>query len=300
MPVGRPAKLNKDLFIENILECRDSIVKGTTITSKHDPIWVTLSRQLDHVITPVSLYTFVTCNKYNVPDKLMNRSPMIHHENEIIENSLDKTQSNTELTVANTTKHSLNDSARTFTITIPKEEFTSMIMCKTYRRRKKGKSQSVREYTILRSGIWQHKFNVKIWEATKISCGFKFKNHKLSRNGEQGYANGTCKCGAIIKCDIDNSSSNNLTTKISCTFIQGHGQCGKRYLRRPIRDAIAEKLKKTTAMAYRIQMAEDLMNESDTVEPSHLFSANVLRTAKNKIAEEDYLDKDPLKSLLLM
>lgn len=134
---------------------------------------------------------------------------MIHHENEIIENSLDKTQSNTELTVANTTNHSL-------------------------------------------------------------------------------------------KCDIDNSSSNNLTTKISCTFIQGHGQCGKRYLRRPIRDAIAEKLKKTTAMAYRIQIAEDLMNESDTIETPHLFSANVLRTAKNKIAEEDYLDKDPLKSLLLM
>ena len=118
------------------------------------------------------------------------------------------------------------------------EEFESMIVCKKYRQREKGKSQVVREYTILKSWIWQHKFNEQIWEATKIACGLRFKNHKLTRNGEQGYAKGACKCEAIIKCDIENSSSNDLVTKISCTFVEGNDQCGKRYLRRPIRDAL--------------------------------------------------------------
>lgn len=91
-----------------------------------------------------------------------------------------------------------------------------------------------------------------------------------------------------------------LQRKFFCTFIEGKSRCGKRYLRRPIRDKIAEKLKTTTAMAYRTELADDLMNTSDTAEPPHLFSANVLRVAKNKVIEEDYLDKDPLKALLLM
>lgn len=91
-----------------------------------------------------------------------------------------------------------------------------------------------------------------------------------------------------------------LQRKFFCTFIEGKSRCGKRYLRRPIRDKIAEKLKTTTAMAYRTELADDLMNTSDTAEPPHLFSANVLRVAKNKVIKEDYLDKDPLKALLLM
>lgn len=126
------------------------------------------------------------------------------------------------------TTNSLNAStASTFTITMPKEEFLSLIMRKIYRRREKGKPESTREYTILRSGMWQHVFNERIWAAIKITCGFNFKNHKLLRSGEYGYANGTCKCGAVIKCDIDNSITNNLTTKIFCTFIEGKGRCGE-------------------------------------------------------------------------
>lgn len=40
------------------------------------------------------------------------------------------------------------------------------------------------------------------------------------------------------------------------------------------------------AMAYRTELANDLMNTSDTAKPPHLFSANVLRVAKNKVIEK--------------
>lgn len=214
MRVGRPARINNDLLVQKILDYKDKIItaKGTII-SKCDSVWITIAKELDHTITPASLYAFVTCNRYNIKDKLMNRFPLsTSPENEIVKNIEEK---RVDIDSSADTTKSLNVStASTFTITMPKEEFLSLIMRKIYRRREKGKSESTREYTILRSGMWQHVFNEKIWAATKITCGFNLKNHKLLRSGEHGYANGTCKCGAIIKCDIDNSTTNDLTTKI--------------------------------------------------------------------------------------
>lgn len=45
------------------------------------------------------------------------------------------------------------DGVLTFIITIPKAEFTSMIIVKNYRRKEKGRFDSTRQYTILQSGI---------------------------------------------------------------------------------------------------------------------------------------------------
>lgn len=219
MRVGRPARINNYLLIQKILDYKDKIItaKGTIIL-KCDSVWITIAKELDHTITSTSLYAFVTCNRYNIRDKLMNRFPLsTSPENEIVKN-IEETSVGI-VSSADTTKSLNVSTASTFTITMPKEKFLSLIMRKIYRRREKGKSESIREYAILRSGMWQHVFNEKIWAATKITCGFNFKNHKLLRNGEHGYANGTYKCGAIIKCDIDNSTTNDLTTKMFCTFI---------------------------------------------------------------------------------
>lgn len=67
--------------------------------------------------------------------------------------------------------------------------------------------------------MWQHVPYQKIWEATKFSCGFNFKNHKLANNGQSRYANGTCKCGSIIKCKINNSDKEELSTIINANYI---------------------------------------------------------------------------------
>lgn len=119
----------------------------------------------------------------------------------------------------------------------------------------------------------------------------------MLRNAESGYAYGTCKCGSVIKCVIDNSEK--LATKIKYTHIEGQGRCGKRYLRNPVRRTIVEKFQETNATKYRTEIAEELM-EQDDIEPPHLYSANILRVAKHEIMQKNYIDKDPLKALHLM
>jgi len=49
------------------------IVDGQKIISKRDPIWVAIAKELKNQLTPISLYTFVSCNKYQIRDKLTDR-----------------------------------------------------------------------------------------------------------------------------------------------------------------------------------------------------------------------------------
>lgn len=145
---------------------------------------------------------------------------------------------------------------------------------------------------------WQQVFSEKIWESTKLSCGFNFKRVKLVRDGESGYAYGTCKCGSLIKCVIDNTDE--ITTKIKCKFIKGEGRCGKRYLRNSIRQTTVQNLQGASVMKYRAEMADNLMQSCDNIEPPHLFSANVLRVAKYDVTQTNYFHKDPIKALEIM
>jgi len=46
------------------------IVDGQKIISKRDLIWVTLVKELKNQLTPIFLYAFVSCNKYQIRDKL--------------------------------------------------------------------------------------------------------------------------------------------------------------------------------------------------------------------------------------
>lgn len=74
-----------------------------------------------------------------------------------------------------------------------------------------------------------------------------------------------------------------LSTIIKCRFTEGNGCCGKRYLRRPIRDAVVENMRGKSAMAYRAEMAEQYMDHNNIIEPPHLYNSEVLRTAKHEI-----------------
>ena len=181
-----------------------------------------------------------------------------------------------------------------------KADFNAMIIQRTYRRREKGRPPSTRQYTILQPGTWQQAFTEKIWESAKLPCGFNFRRHKLMGNGETGYAYGTCKCGSLIKCKINNT--NELITEVKCKFIEGEkeGRCGKRYLRNPVRQAVINGLQGKSVMKYRIEMANKLMDSQDKFEPPHLFDANVLRVAKHDIREKSYFDKNPIKALEIM
>lgn len=130
--------------------------------------------------------------------------------------SIDTTVSDSSIRLSNV------EGVSTFIVSIPKEDYTSMIIYKKYRRAEENRPVSYREYAVLQPGLWQHVLNEKIWQATKISCAFNFKRHKLFQNAESGYACGTCKCGSTIKCDINNSEE--LITKLKCTYTEGQGR----------------------------------------------------------------------------
>lgn len=305
---GRPTVINKDSLIDTLIKYKDQIVEeNQKIVWKHNTIWKTIANEVENHLTPNSLYTFVTCNRYKIREKLTQqvpvREPSPYQEMDI---NCNVQRISDASSVASKTIESLNKSDKSvinndilyFTITMAKTDFTSMIIYKTYKRKDKGRPPSTRQYTILQPGTWQQVFSEKIWETTKLSCAFNFKPVKLECDGESGYVYGTCKCGSLIKCAIDNT--NEITTKINCKFIKGEGRCGKRYLRNPIRQTIVQKLQGASVMKYRAEMVENLMQSNDNIEPPHLFSANVLRVAKYDVTQANYFDKDPIKALQIM
>lgn len=113
-------------------------------------------------MTPNALYTFVSCNKFGVRDKLCERSQSvenvndnIRHEGNICDSDEEGTSmaerredlqtSNTTQMVDSTVSESilnLNNigGISRFIVTIPKEEFISMIVTKKYKRTEKHKS----------------------------------------------------------------------------------------------------------------------------------------------------------------
>lgn len=310
---GRPIKIDKSKVIELLTNYKSQIILNNgKVISKCDEIWSTLSKQIDNLMTPIALYTFVSCNRYNIREILTNsfssdernenNNSMRSEGSETSRNDHHRKSCINESSTSQDESFTPQKSTKTiFTINIPKSDFQSMIIYKKYRRMdKRNRNKIVRQHMVLQSGMWQHVLCQKIWEATKLSCGFNFKNHKLTSNGQSGYANGSCRCGSVIKCKIDNSDENDISTKITCRFTEGNGRCGKRYLRKPIRETVVENMRGKSAMAYRVEMAEQYMAHNDDVEPPHLYSAQVLRTAKHEILKKKYIHEDPIKALHIM
>lgn len=70
---GRPGRIDKDRIVDTILKYKDQIIHGEKIVSKCDSIWITIAKDLDNNVTPASIYTFVSCNRYKIREKLCDR-----------------------------------------------------------------------------------------------------------------------------------------------------------------------------------------------------------------------------------
>lgn len=105
-------------------------------------------------MTPIALYTFVVCNRYNIRDQLMNYSSsdkqndsnsIRSEENETLENEScinESTSSRDE-----SYQRILQRSTETiFTINIPKSDFQAMIIYKKYRKMDR-RNRTVRQHT---------------------------------------------------------------------------------------------------------------------------------------------------------
>lgn len=159
---GRPTKTDKHALIDILMNYKDRlIVDGQKVISKTDAIWITIARELENWMMSSSLYTFVSCNKYYVRDKLTDPPSVSSYQpidiihQRISEVSSIASVSRNESTVNNSTINDSNlpinnvDGVLTFTITMAKADFNTMIIHKTYRRNEKGRLPSTRQYTVL-------------------------------------------------------------------------------------------------------------------------------------------------------
>lgn len=140
---------------------------------------------------PTSLYTIVSCNRYGIRNKLIN-----HPEHESAMDSLNISD-HTTVNESFASEHSKNMEPVIFTIMIPTQEFEELIIFKSYKRMQRNKIRN-RIWKTLRPGIREEFITHKIWDATHLKCGFKFRNHYLSNDvGISGYINGGYKSAII-------------------------------------------------------------------------------------------------------
>lgn len=67
------------------------------------------------------------------------------------------------------------------TISMKKTAFMKMAKVQNYKKKKVVR---------LEPGVWQNEISERLWNATKLKCGFNFKNHYLSSDLSTGSAKG--------------------------------------------------------------------------------------------------------------
>lgn len=191
--VGRPSKVKSEDIINTVLLYKNRIIISDKIISKHDVVWFEISSALCNHITPASLYTIVSCNRYGIRDQLTG-SKKVKTFSTIALNLSDSIDSNMSDSIVNEKSiESINEKEPiNFIITIPKHEFEELITFQTYKRMQRNKMRN-RVWKTLRPGIWKDFITHKIWDAIQLKCGFRFRNHYLSIVDTSGYINGNYK-----------------------------------------------------------------------------------------------------------
>lgn len=173
---GRKGSVSSDIIVNTILKYKKDILINNKVVPKTASIWQKISEELSNngEIKATSLYTFVTCDRYNLHELLGIKFSKIDlcnkNENESIQ-SIDT---------------SLNDvvkinNGEMFIITLTQKEYQSLLVTKVY-----GKRICVR----FKSGEWEDVIAQKIWNETRIQCGINFKGHYLTQNADYGSIDG--------------------------------------------------------------------------------------------------------------
>lgn len=178
---GRPCRVDKEDIINTIISFKDRVIVLNKVTSKCDSVWSDISVSLRSVISPLSLYTIVTCNKYGIRNKLTHS---VEDTNVTDNGDISNTVSDASLSRYSESFEPIN-----FTITITPDEFEGLIVFKSYKRMQRNKVRR-RLWRTLRPGIWEDFITNKIWDAVRLKCGFRFHNHYISSNDISGYING--------------------------------------------------------------------------------------------------------------
>lgn len=296
---GRPPKVHPSLIKIAIMKKKIELIENGKIKSKSDVIWEEISKGLEKKILPTTLYSMVVCNKYEMKTELLSleKSDIVSNQFESSSEKMDVEEMRSEsLNIDNNT-----DNSDEFVIPILRTDYEKLIKTQYYKRREMSRKKTyIRETTVLEPGLWQDLITRELWNSVKLKCGFQFSGLKLRKDASFGTVHGDCKCGSSIECEFNASPDTGSFIELKCRVSEGDGQsCGKRFLRKPIRQIVAKQLQYKSALCYRTEKANELQSEGDA-EPPNLYSLRVLNSAKQEFHLAQFPDRNPILSLEIM
>ncbi|CAH2109045.1 unnamed protein product [Euphydryas editha] len=293
MKRGRPTNIDIDLLKKIVTINKDKIIiNQTSIVSKHDIIWKSISKEMNYSIKPESIYAFVNCNRYNIKSELM---PLQNTEIDSEVNSSMASSKNISSDENNSDDHLPDDKPLEFSFRVNREEFSELVVEKIYQR-KQGKKTNYYKQNTLKDGEWQIYVTNKIWELTRRKCGYNFKRNYVLQDKQTGNYKGSCNCTSELQGKFE-TEEDEVTFNITLTH--GNGSCRKTYVRQPLRDKFGEILLHHTTDELRSKLGNQLIRPNEP-EPPHLPKPEVLRTLKKEFNAAKYYNDDPVTAISIM
>ena len=179
---GRKSKIDPNVTEKVLLENKDGIYDSETnsCVSRSHPIWNDISKQLNNKIIPSSLYVYAC--------KLFKKLIDVDKDSELLEEEHNESHVDVNASVLDSTVNSSSAfDPLEFVVQYHKEEFDSLIEMVYYKRSTKNNKVSKRLWKILKAGVWEDSISRKVYDSTKLPCGFMFKNHYLPLSDEEGH-----------------------------------------------------------------------------------------------------------------
>lgn len=181
---GRPAAIDSQKIIDAILARSKEIItsENGSIVEKTNTVWKSISDELKNAISPLSLYSYVTDNRFEIRNKL--------YENEGILPDISLDSNNTTAEDSVNLSHASDSSVpknitRSYKIFLSKEVFQSLIVVKT-RKRPTGRNKKLVRYKAFKPGVWADVINDLLVDSSKITCGLSFESHFISADESYG------------------------------------------------------------------------------------------------------------------
>lgn len=181
---GRPASVEAQKIIEAILPRSKEIIisKSGSIIEKTNDIWKTISAELKNVISPLSLYSYVTDNRFEIKSKLYELEGILP---DMSQNSIDTTAEDSVNLSHSRDSNSHENIKRSYKIFLSKEVFQALIVVKT-RKRPTGRNKKIETYKAFKPGVWEDVINDLLVDSTKITCGLSFVTHFITADESSG------------------------------------------------------------------------------------------------------------------
>lgn len=176
---GRIPLIDKSVLTEILLKFKcDILLPGDKILSKTSVVWSQISEELDRKKSSQSLYTYVCLNKHGIRDLLNDRPggpKEVAPDHKLHDESADVS---TKENSFNSTIESDNaEETKSYVLSMSKHSFDQMVMDKIEKRR------HVKRFI---PGVWQKEISERLWNHTKLKCGFHFKYYHITTDLTSG------------------------------------------------------------------------------------------------------------------